>query len=48
MFLVFAGWAFGFWWAAGWPPLVRVGTVLAGFGLALIAAGAYFRWQGWD
>ncbi len=48
MFLVFSGWAIGFGWAAGWNPPFRIGAVLAGLGLAMLAVGLYVRWHGWD
>ena len=47
-FLVFGSWALGFWLAGGWGVLLRVGLVLAGLGVVLVAAAVFFRWQGWE
>ena len=34
--------------AGGWGVLLRVGLVLAGLGVVLVAAAVFFRWQGWE
>ena len=47
-FVVFGGWALGFWYLIGWPGLARTGTALVGMGFLLVVAGLYFRRQGWE
>jgi hypothetical protein len=37
-----------FWLAAGWRALAVAGGVAAAIGAALVLAGMYFRWQGWE